>query len=506
MGRTESHVRFAALGRPRAVGAGSVTSDLVASPPPVRGAEGRLVADRPGDVDQRQELARLLQVAAAIEHSLMVQYLYAAYSADVVIAAGTFPDAALWQQQLLTVAREEMGHLMTVQNALRLIGAEPNWKREDIPWDGPYYPFPMEFEPFTFIAIEKYVYAEMDPSIDQVPPPGRKISPQRKQWEVLRKKIDADVQKATNSKAKHVGTLFHDLLARLRDPTLTDDRWFDPATYAQQASWDAWGKGYRPHPLDADLDDPHQPPNVIVAQMGTRTEAIDGLVQIAGQGEAPHLRHPRTRTPSHFDRFMAVYDGVAPVATQVDALVKNLPTNPTTQPPPVADTDVAALQRQYISSAASRGLAQLSDQRYRMLVTNLAHSQIVAASPDAAVRATGGYLMQRAFADMFNVKTLAGLLFRAPLTDTPGDPRRAGPPFDLPASLGIEGRTQRQMWQLQLALTKTSAQYCAALLKGAAAPPGGSKRFLLTLTDLDINDINRITAIVKALPDDGTER
>ena len=134
-------------------------------------------------------------MAAAIEHSLMVQYLYAAYSADVVIAAGTFPDAALWQQQLLTVAREEMGHLMTVQNALRLIGAEPNWKREDIPWDGPYYPFPMEFEPFTFIAIEKYVYAEMDPSIDQVPPPGRKVSPQRKQWEVLRKKIDADVRR-----------------------------------------------------------------------------------------------------------------------------------------------------------------------------------------------------------------------------------------------------------------------------------------------------------------------
>ena len=308
-----------------------MTSDLVASPPAVRGAEGRLVADRPGEVDPRVELAQLLQVAAAIEHSLMVQYLYAAYSADVVIAAGTFPDAALWQQQLLTVAREEMGHLMTVQNALRLIGAAPNWKREDIPWDGPYYPFPMEFEPFTFIAIEKYVYAEMDPSIDATPPPGRKISPQRKQWEVLRLKIDADVKRATKTEPHHVGKLFHDLLARLRDPTLTDERWFDPATYVQQASWDAWGKGYRPHPLDADLDDPRQPPNVIVAQMGTRTEAIDGLMQIAGQGEAPHLRHPRTRTPSHFDRFMAVYDGLEPVATQVDALVKNLPVNPTTQ-------------------------------------------------------------------------------------------------------------------------------------------------------------------------------
>ena len=473
-----------------------MTSNLVASPPAVRGADGRLAAVRPGVVDQRVELTRLLQVAAAIEHSLMVQYLYAAYSADVVIAAGTFPDAALWQRQLLTVAREEMGHLMTVQNALRLIGGEPNWMREDIPWDGPYYPFPMEFEPFTFIAIEKYVYAEMDPAIDETPPPGRKISPPREQWEKLRKKIDADVMKATNAKAHHVGTLFHDLLARLRDPTLTDERWFDPATYAQQASWDAWGKGFRPHPLDADLEDPHQPPNVIVAQIGTRTEAIDRLMQIAGQGEAPHLRHPRTRTPSHFDRFMAVYDGVALVAPQVDALVKNLPTNPTTRQQP-AHPDAASLRRQYISSAAARMLAELSDLRYRMLVTNLAHSHMVAASQDAAVRATGGYLMQRSFADMFNVKTLAGLLFRAPLTDNPGDARRAGPPFDLPASLDIQGRTPRQMWELQLELTQASAKYCVALLKGAGGPPAASERFLRTLVDLDRNDIARIQAIIR---------
>jgi Ferritin-like len=483
-------------------------SDVLASHYDVRGAEGRLVADRPGDDDQRTELARLLQVAAAIEHSLMVQYLYAAYSADVVVASGHFQHAALWQRQLLTIAREEMGHLMTVQNALRLIGAEPNWMREDLPWQGPFYPFAMEFEPFTFIAIEKYVYAEMDPSIDEVPPPGRKVSPQRKQWEVLRKKIDADVMKATGGKANHVGTLFRHLLVRLRDPAKTDDGWFDPNTYAQQASWDAWGKGYRPHPLDVDLDDAHQPPNVIVATMGTLTEAIDALTQIAGQGEAPHLRHPRSRTPSHFDRFMVVYEGVEPVAAQVGALVKNLPINPTTRKPAVGAThrhdssgSHAALQREYISNPASRSLAQLSDLRYLMLLTNLAHAHIVAASPEAAVRATGGYLMQRSFADMFNVKTLAGLLFRSPLTSTTNDPRRAGPPFDLPASLGTSGTTQRGLWQLQLKHTQASAKLCQGLLDGTnGPPPGGSGRFLHTLADLDRNDIARIKVILASLP------
>jgi hypothetical protein len=472
-------------------------SDVVESLPSVRGAEGQLIEERPGDDDERTELARLLQVGAGIEHSLLVQYLYAAYSADVIVASGQLTEAALWQQQLLTVAREEMGHLMTIQNALRLIGATPNWKREDLPWDTPYYPFPMEFEPFTFTAIEKYVYAEMDPSIDKVPPPGRKISPQRKQWEALRKTIDADVMKATGDKAKHVGTLYHALLERLRDPTKTDERWFDPHTYAQQASWDAWGKGYRPHPLDADLDDPRQAPNVIVATMGTRTEAIDALQQVAGQGEAPHLRHPRSRTPSHFDRFMFVYDGVAPVTAKVAALVKNVPTNPiTTQP-------IAAGQ-QYISDPASRLLAKLSDKRYQMLVTNLAHATIVAGSAAETVRATGGYLMQRSFADMFNVKTLAGLLFRSPLTSTPGDTRRAGPPFEFPKSLGIDGLSDRKLWELQLKLTLESATLCSKLLSGTTGPaPGGSERFLRTLTDLDRNEAARITVIINALPPSG---
>ena len=112
----------------------------------------------------------------------------------------------------------------------------------------------MEFEPFTFIAVEKYVYAEMDPSIDQVPPPGRKVSPQRKQWEALRKKIDADVMKATGARRTTSASCSANC-SSARGPALTDEQWFDPATYAQQASWDAWGKGYRPHQLDADLDD-----------------------------------------------------------------------------------------------------------------------------------------------------------------------------------------------------------------------------------------------------------
>ncbi len=127
-----------------------------------------------------------------------------------------------------------------------------------------------------------------------------------------------------------------------------------------------------------------------------------------------------------------------------------------------------------------------------MLVTNLAHSQIVAASPDAAVRATGGYLMQRAFADMFNVKTLAGLLFRVAAHDDAGRPsaRRA-----TVRSARTRSTSQGRTTAPDVAAPTRAHADVGAVLRGpaqgaAGPPPGGSKRFLLTLADLDINDIN----------------
>ncbi len=62
-----------------------------------------------------EELVQLLLEAAEIEHGLMLQYLYAAYSLKELIIQGT----------LRTIAIEEMGHFITVQNLLAACGAKP---------------------------------------------------------------------------------------------------------------------------------------------------------------------------------------------------------------------------------------------------------------------------------------------------------------------------------------------------------------------------------------------
>src|SRR5262245_30233253 len=73
----------------------------------------------------RDEVVFLIHTAAEIEHSLLAQYLFAAYSLPT-----TNPHRG-WRSTLLQIAREEMGHLMSAQNMLLALGAPMNFERED---------------------------------------------------------------------------------------------------------------------------------------------------------------------------------------------------------------------------------------------------------------------------------------------------------------------------------------------------------------------------------------
>ena len=143
---------------------------------------------RPGKADDfprhdpeliaRDEAIFLLHTAAEIEHSLMVQYLYAAMTLNLGTEQHPDPDTARWQRIILGIAKEEMGHFITVQNILRLIGGPLNFEREDTPFRSDYYPFRFSLRPLTIKApdrgewknagsLNRYIAAEMPP-FDQI--------------------------------------------------------------------------------------------------------------------------------------------------------------------------------------------------------------------------------------------------------------------------------------------------------------------------------------------------
>jgi Ferritin-like len=124
-------------------------------------------------------IVELLHGAAEIEHSLLVQYLYAAYSLE------TNPDRLdrdapsdainlirMWRDSIVTIAVQEMGHLLTIQNLLHFVGGPLNFEREDFPFKSELYPFQFALRPLNRTTLAMYIVAEMplDPSPEIFPP------------------------------------------------------------------------------------------------------------------------------------------------------------------------------------------------------------------------------------------------------------------------------------------------------------------------------------------------
>jgi hypothetical protein len=133
-------------------------------------------------LNPRDEAIFLLRTAAEVEHALLVQYLYAAFSLKhrrdggltdqqlALIIDSHPPDTFGWRETLLNIAKEEMGHLMTVQNLLLLLGGPLNFEREHFPFLSEFYPFHFRLEPLTKESLAKYVLAEKPEG--ELPEPG----------------------------------------------------------------------------------------------------------------------------------------------------------------------------------------------------------------------------------------------------------------------------------------------------------------------------------------------
>ena len=130
-------------------------------------------------IDTREELINALHEASEIEHGLMIQYLFGALSLKKTIQEGlSAPQAQLvrrWEALILSVARDEMGHLGTVCNLLSAIGAPPRFTRPNFPKVTGYYPFAFDLVPFSDDALYRFQVFEL--------PRGLPLPPRRVGWE-----------------------------------------------------------------------------------------------------------------------------------------------------------------------------------------------------------------------------------------------------------------------------------------------------------------------------------
>ena len=301
----------------------------------------------------------LLESAAEIEHALMVQYLYGAYSLKNQLELSDQNQriaVKTWRGVLLAIAREEMGHLMSVQNMLLLLRLPPNFEREDFPPRNDIYPFKLHLQPLTQTSLAKYVVAESPidaTGIDDIKEQAEMKAEMRiNHVGILYGLLGLLFARPEQVDAGGSGSVEWDEIVRqIRDAAYQQDQdrsaWhltdeaFDEESVSQQANPDDWNVG-----------------DLRVHRLSGRDEALEAIRDIGEQGEGAASSGQK----SHFERFLAIYRGTGtlpfPEAGGEWVPTRNVPTDP--KPSDVTD-------------ARTKRWVELADIRYALLLGFLEH-------------------------------------------------------------------------------------------------------------------------------------
>ncbi|MBL8814341.1 MAG: hypothetical protein JNM43_29505 [Planctomycetaceae bacterium] len=393
-----------------------------------------------------EKAVRLLKSAAAIEHALMVQYLYAGYG---------FSPA---NRDIISVAIEEMSHLMTVQNLLLLVGGQPDLSRQDFgpadSDDSRLFPFDLMLEPVTHESLAKYVIAESPQEV----PAG--VDPA-----LMQRILDVATQ-GVGMGVNRVGTLYALLGAVFGSETLllqkaaTGDPWyvmvnslaaeaaslyggrdrvhlpdsaFQPMSVAAQGSDSDWDRT----PVNAALDE------FRVHTADGREAALEALRDIGLQGEGPSTQPTEV---AHFMRFLNLFKRFYGA--------QGMGTGPATGSKDIPRASVITVQQgstdpQAISNQETVRWARLANHRYAVLLGSL---EWYLRMPPNERR----FLLGWCFAEMFALKKLSSILTTKLRKDNPSEGMAAAP-FTLPPWSGRPVTWQDLEAELTSAITEVTA-------------------------------------------------
>jgi hypothetical protein len=436
-------------------------------------------------LEPRDEAVFLLTAAAEVEHALMVQYLFAAYS--VRVHEDSPAKLRQIQELLIQIAREEMGHLATVQNLLLLIGGPLNFGREHSPYASEIYPFRFKLEPVSLDSLAKYVVAEspLEPPADLTP-----------EDTALLAQIVQDAKRANDGReVGHVGPIFARLKVLFESELKDAD--FRVDTFGFQAKFDDWGFEPR-NPATGEKLIIESFEGADVAQL--RAAALAAVRKVGEQGEgfdAPPASSMESE--SHFERFFAIYklfkelseSSAVPVTWPVAESPNTTPTPPKapSMMRMVEAVEEAQAAKGRITHPRARRWAQLFNLRYRMLLAFLSHFLRVdqplyesTAGDKLGDRTARGFLLIWTFNEMRRLKKIAGKLVQLP-KDEPAGELHAGPPFELPYTLNLPDR-ETERWRAHLDASRAAVRLVREQLE-PGDPLDAGDEFLQDLVQAD---------------------
>jgi hypothetical protein len=237
-------------------------------------------------VEHREQLIYLLREAAELEHTILCEYLFAAFTmkqrADEGLSGAQLEAVDRWRGVILTVAKQEMLHLTLVQNLLTAIGAAPHLSRPNLPTAAKHFPAGVQIAlvPFGEKALRHFLFLER--------PEGLALDDPEAQVAIERARPlmrDDDIVPAPQS-YETVGHLYRaiDIGFAWLTSTLGPERLFIGPAPAQTGpelmKWDGL---------------------VAVTDLASAHEAIDVIVE-QGEGATGDWR------AAHFGKFLEIYD------------------------------------------------------------------------------------------------------------------------------------------------------------------------------------------------------
>jgi hypothetical protein len=237
-------------------------------------------------VEHREQLIYLLREAAELEHTILCEYLFAAFTmkqrAEEGLTAAQLEAVNRWRTTILTVAKQEMLHLTLVQNLLTAIGAAPHLSRPNLPTAAKHFPAGVQIAlvPFGERALKHFLFLER--------PEGVALNDTDAQVAIERARplmADEDIVPAPQEFAT-VGHLYRaiDVGFAWLTSTLGQEKLF-----------------IGPAPAQTSPDVMHWEGLVAVTDLESAHKAIDVVVE-QGEGATGDWRE------AHFGTFLAIYD------------------------------------------------------------------------------------------------------------------------------------------------------------------------------------------------------
>jgi CDGSH-type Zn-finger protein/truncated hemoglobin YjbI len=426
---------------------GDGTPDL-----PVRAGQGRLaqvLATRGGKaapeapfvIEHREALIYMLCEAAELEHGIMCQYLFAAFSLKQAAAEGlTQPQLAAvtrWRKQVSHVATQEMLHLALVHNLLSAIGAAPHLARPNLPQPADHYPAGVQLAllPFGEQALRHFMFLERPEGMDLQDAEGlaavARAEPMMSERDIVPRRQDF----AT------VGHLYRSIEAGIAG-----------LVAAHGEDWLFVG----PPRAQATQDHFRWPELVAVTDAVSAQRAIDTILE---QGEGPRGDWRN----AHFGQFVAILDDYEQMTQADPAFAPVRPVVAANVRPPESGAQVPL-----ISDPLTARVTDLFNVGYEILLQiferYFAHTQETDVQLKVLADATVALMLQV-------IKPLGDLITTLPVG--PGQPgSNAGPSFELFYETDYLMPHRDAAWALLTERLAEAAWLCEALREGRGAQIG----------------------------------